>query len=163
MKKIFDRILITWITGPFNKFIRTGLTPIKLSLSFSLGICIGINPILGTTTLICTIAAIYFRLNLGAIQLINYMVSPLQILFIYPFFKAGTIITGSEVLSGTPAEMAGRFRVDWWQAISELGVSAAVAVGIWALISIPLGIFLYKISLPVFSRIIANKKKTKLK
>lgn len=160
MKKIYHRIVQEWITAPFAKFIRTGLNPPKLALSFSLGICLGITPLLGTTTLTCTIAAVYFRLNFAAIQLINYMVYPLQILLLYPFLRAGSFITGSEVLSGTTAEMTERFRADWWQAISELGLTTVVALGIWALISVPLGILLYKLSFPVFTRMVKEENKT---
>lgn len=158
MKKIQVEILDTWLIRPFLKFLRTGLSPVKLALSFSIGICLGLTPIPGTSTLTCAIAAIYFRLNLGAIQLINYIVYPLQILLIYPFFKAGAFITGSEIFSGTAAEISGKFHSHFWESMSELGFTAVAAVAIWAIISIPTGILLYKVSLPIFRKLIAKEK-----
>lgn len=154
MKNFFRSIVNLWLIQPFTKFLKTGLTPDKLSLSFSLGICLGITPLPGTTTLSCTLAAILLRLNFGAIQLINYMVFPLQLLLIIPFFKAGALITGSNVISGTLSVFINRFRLDWWGTLSELGLTAGAALAIWALISIPLGILLYRISLQVFRRLI---------
>lgn len=159
MKNFFKIIVNSWLIQPFTRFLKTGLSPEKLSLSFSLGICLGINPLPGTTTLSCTIAAIFLRLNFGAIQLINYMVFPIQLLLIIPFFKAGALLTGSKVISGTLSTFIDRFRVDWWGTISELGLTAAVASAIWALVSIPLGILLYQISLPVFRRLINKENK----
>jgi hypothetical protein len=137
---------------PFTKFLRTGLSPEKLAQSFSLGICLGTMPVPGST-ITCTIAAIALKLNFGAIQLINYMVSPLQLLLIYPLFKAGAALSGSQIMTGTIDRFTERFRLDVWNTLLELGTTAVVAVVVWAVIAVPAGIILYKVSLPVFRRI----------
>ena len=160
MKNFFKNIINSWLIQPFARFLKTGLSPNKLSLSFSLGICLGITPLPGTTTLSCTIAAILLRLNFGAIQLINYMVFPIQLLLIIPFFKGGALITGSDVISGTLSTFIDRFRLDWWGTFSKLGLTAIAALAIWALVCIPLGLLLYQISLPVFRRIIEKENKS---
>lgn len=152
MKEVFFRIVNKWLIGPFTKFLNTGLSPEKLAQSFALGICLGTMPIPGST-ITCTVAAITLKLNFGAIQLINYMVAPLQLLLIYPLFKAGAALTGSQIMTGTLDSFTQRFRLDVWNTLLELGTTAVVAIVVWAVISIPAGIILYKSSLPVFKRI----------
>lgn len=163
MKEVFYRLINQWLIGPFTKFLSTGLSPEKLAQSFALGICLGTMPIPGST-ITCTIAAITLKLNFGAIQLINYMVAPLQLLLIYPLFKAGAVLTGSQIMSGTLDIFTERFKLDVWNTLLELGTTALVAVVVWAVISIPTGIILYKISLPVFRKISDKNEpgKTKL-
>jgi ABC-type proline/glycine betaine transport system permease subunit len=87
------------------------------------------------------------------------MVSPLQLLLIYPLFKAGAALTSSQIMSGTLDSFTERFRLDVWNTLLELGTTAMFAVAVWAVISVPVGIILYKVSLPVFRRI-SDKNET---
>jgi hypothetical protein len=152
MKEAFRRIIQTWLITPFTQFLKTGLSPTKLAQSFSLGICFGIMPLPGST-LTCTIAAVALKLNFGAIQLINYMVAPLQLILIYPFLKLSAYITGIDILEGSGNPLIERLKLDTLNVLSEVGATIGVAFIIWVLISIPLGILLFKVSLPVFNRI----------
>jgi hypothetical protein len=157
MKDVFFRIVNKWLIRPFTKFLNTGLSPEKLAQSFAFGICLGTMPIPGST-ISCTIAAIIYKLNFGAIQLINYMVAPLQLLLIYPLYKAGAVLTGSQIMSGSLAGFTQRFRFDVWNTLVDLGTTALVAVMVWAVISVPAGIILYKFSLPVFRKLSDKKE-----
>lgn len=157
MKDVFFRIVNKWLIRPFTKFLNTGLSPEKLAQSFAFGICLGTMPIPGST-ITCTIAAIIYKLNFGAIQLINYMVAPLQLLLIYPLYKAGAVLTGSQIMSGSLAGFTQRFRFDVWNTLVDLGTTALVAVMVWAVISVPAGIILYKFSLPVFRKLSDKKE-----
>ena len=76
----------------FYDALRRGLTPHKLSMTCAMGVVIGIFPVFGTTTILCFGIAIAFRLNIPLIQLVNYLVAPLQLIFILPFIKMGTIL-----------------------------------------------------------------------
>ena len=66
-QKIFRRVV-----DPLLSLLRQGLSPERLALSVAVGIALGVLPVLGTTTLLCTLAAILFRLNVPAMQLVNY-------------------------------------------------------------------------------------------
>lgn len=156
MKETFRRIIQTWLIAPFTQFLKTGLSPTKLAQSFSIGICLGIMPIPGST-MTCTIAAIALKLNFGAIQLINYMVAPLQLLLIYPFFKLSAYITGIDITAGSGSVIVERLKLDTLNVLSEVGITIGVAFIIWVLLSIPLGVILFKVSLPVFERISAKR------
>lgn len=77
------------VLAPILELLRQGVTADQLALSLAFGLGLGIIPILGLSTLLCTAAALVWRLNLPAIQLVNYLASPVQLLLIIPFVRAG--------------------------------------------------------------------------
>ena len=79
---------------PIVELLRQGVTPDKIALSLAFGLGLGIFPVLGVSTVLCTVVSIAFRLNLPAIQLVNYLASPLQILLIIPFVRVGEHLLG---------------------------------------------------------------------
>jgi uncharacterized protein (DUF2062 family) len=77
------------LIGPLLNLLRQGITPSSLALCVSIGIVIGNIPILGVSTILCTMVALAFRLNLAAIQLAQAAMAPTQILLIIPFVRLG--------------------------------------------------------------------------
>jgi uncharacterized protein (DUF2062 family) len=77
---------------PFIHLLRQGISPEKTALTIALGIIFGVTPVLGSTTLLCTLAAILLRLNLPAIQLVNGVAYPLQFIPLIPFYRLGAWI-----------------------------------------------------------------------
>ncbi|HLW73449.1 MAG TPA: DUF2062 domain-containing protein, partial [Gammaproteobacteria bacterium] len=69
--------------------LKQGITPQKIALAVVLGVLLGIAPVLGTTIVSCTVAALALRLNLVLIQIVNNLVYPLQLLLLIPFVQAG--------------------------------------------------------------------------
>lgn len=75
-----------------NKFIQIftyGLTPFQLALTISFGVTFGLFPFIGLTSVLCFIFAFIFRLNIIVIQLVNWLVAPLQLIMLVPFFQLG--------------------------------------------------------------------------
>ena len=66
-----------------------GVTPQKLSLSLACGVVLGVFPVMGSTTLLCTLAAVVLGLNLTAVQAVNFCLYPAQLALIVPFIRAG--------------------------------------------------------------------------
>lgn len=81
----------TWIYRqtvlPIVALLRMGATPRTLAWSVALGLLIGINPILGSTTVLCLILSFVFRLNIVASQIANHVVFPLQLVLVIPFIR----------------------------------------------------------------------------
>jgi uncharacterized protein (DUF2062 family) len=77
------------LTARLMHLLRQGLTPEKLALSLALGVGFSCFPVFGTTTTLCTIVALAFRLNLPAIQIGNYLALPLQLGLFIPFLRLG--------------------------------------------------------------------------
>jgi uncharacterized protein (TIGR03437 family) len=65
------------IVLPIIDLLRQGITPEKVALSIALGVTLGIFPVLGSTTILCAAAAVVLRLNLPAIQAVNYLIYPI--------------------------------------------------------------------------------------
>ena len=59
---------------PIVDLLRQGITPEKIALSIALGAVLGIFPVLGSTTLLCAAAAFILRLNMPAIQVVNFLI-----------------------------------------------------------------------------------------
>ena len=76
------------------ELLKQGITPHKIALAVVLGALLGMAPVLGTTLISCTIAALALRLNLVLIQIANNLVYPLQLLLLIPFVQAGQRLFG---------------------------------------------------------------------
>jgi len=69
-----------------------GASPRRLAWSLAIGAAIGINPIVGSTTLLCLAAAFAFRLNIIASQIANHLLFPLELALLVVYLRAGQIL-----------------------------------------------------------------------
>ena len=127
-----------------------GVSPEKIALSFALGLALGIIPALGWTTLLCAGAAWAFRLNLPAIQLVNYLAYPLQIALLVPFLQLGSWAFGGAEVALSVGEIVALIQADVIRAISELWWATVHALAVWALLSPVLIGSVYFFLVPVF-------------
>jgi uncharacterized protein (DUF2062 family) len=77
---------------PLLALLKQGVTPGKLALSLALGTTIGLIPVLGVSTALCALAALILKLNMPAIQLVNYLLTPLQLVLIIPQLRFGELL-----------------------------------------------------------------------
>ncbi len=144
MKKLFVRRTIE----PIQRLLRTGVTPDKITLSITLGVVLGIFPVLGSTTILCTIAALALGLNLPAIQLVNYLVYPLQLVLLIPFYRGGEVLFRVEASLLSLDEVVGLIRANAWQALHVLWATTWHAVVVWLILSVIIIPALYYSLLP---------------
>jgi uncharacterized protein (DUF2062 family) len=83
------------VVAPLLQLLRQGVTPEKLALSVALGAIVSVIPVLGVSTIACALLAVWLRLNMPAIQLVNYLLTPAQLLLIIPFLRFGELISGA--------------------------------------------------------------------
>lgn len=141
----FDRRLVQPVAG----LLTQGIAPEKVALSLAAGIVLGVFPVLGSTTLLCAAAAVLFRLNLPAIQLVNYIVYPLQLLLIVPFIRAGEFLFRAHALQLSLAQMMAMARANPLHAISALWIARLHAVTAWLLVAPAMMFLLYIVLAPV--------------
>lgn len=122
------------------------MSPEKMALTCALGVVVGILPIWGVTTFICLLIAPVFRINIVMLQLVHYFVYPLQLLLIIPFIKVGTFLFGVNPMPYALTELISRFKIDFWGELKQVGFAIALGVGVWAVVSVPLGMGIYFIS-----------------
>ena len=81
--------LLRRLWAPLLVLLKQGVSPEKLALCVAIGIVVGNIPVLGTSTIICTVIALLFRLNLPAMQLVQAAMAPTQLLLIIPYVRLG--------------------------------------------------------------------------
>jgi uncharacterized protein (DUF2062 family) len=84
--------------NPVIGLLTMGADPNKLAWSLALGVVVGVNPLLGSTTLVALGLASVFRLNIVASQVGNHAVYPLEWLLFPVFIKVGDVVFGTEKL-----------------------------------------------------------------
>lgn len=140
------------IAGPVIAQLKQGITPEKIALTCALGAVIAVFPILGSTTLLCGLAAWALRLNQPIIQLVNYLCYPLQFALQIPFWRAGEWFGAPHVSLSIP-ELMTRFEAAPWPFIVEFAGVAAGGVAAW-LVAAPLAIAALHFGLlPVLRRV----------
>lgn len=92
-------------TARLLHLLRQGLTPEKLALSLALGVGLSCFPVFGTTTVLCALVALAFRLNLPAIQVGNYLALPLQLGLFIPFLRLGELVLHATRLPLAPGQL----------------------------------------------------------
>jgi uncharacterized protein (DUF2062 family) len=133
-----------WVIKPVKGLLRAGLTPEKLAWSLAAGVVVGVNPLLGSTTLLALGVAAALRLNVVASQVGNHAVYPLELALFPVFVKLGSVLFETErlPLDGKELWWAARHhpwdttRVLWsweWHALVVWAVFAAVAIPLLAL------------------------------
>ena len=85
--------------APVKKLLIQGISPKSIAFGIAGAAVIGVFPVLGSTTILCTAFALAFRLNLPLVQLINFTVYPLQLILLIPFMKLGEMFFHIEKLS----------------------------------------------------------------
>ncbi|MGD9032742.1 MAG: DUF2062 domain-containing protein [Desulfobacteraceae bacterium] len=141
------------IIRPIIALLKQGITPEKIALSLALGIVLGIFPVLGSTTLLCTLAALLFRLNLPAIQIVNVVIYPLQLAFLLPFYRAGEWLFNAQHLPISVQEIIAMIDKDVWGAILFLWDTTVHAIGAWFLVGSAMTLILYTLLKPGISRL----------
>ena len=84
-----------YLVDPLMALLTTGVAPRRLALCVALGIVIGNIPILGVSTLLSAALALLLRLNLPAIQLVQGLMAPTQLLLLIPQVRLGEWLLGS--------------------------------------------------------------------
>ncbi len=126
--------------------LKQGLEPSQIAWCISLGLVCGVFPVMGTTTILVALIALVFRLNIVLIQLIHWLVSPLQLLLLIPFFQLGQTWFGGEG-SGIDMELLKSTWEKGWIDASILFINLhKQAVFVWILFAVPSVLFIFFVS-----------------
>jgi len=150
------RAINTKILSLVKSMLKDGMSMRKIALCIAFGIVLGIFPILGATTLLCTAAALALRLNLPAIQVVNYMVYPLQLVMLAPFYGAGSWLFKHQGWPLMDTDMIGNLQNDFWGSMANLWDLTLYAVLSWLVISPLLILLFYSVSKPVIRAVTAR-------
>jgi uncharacterized protein (DUF2062 family) len=125
------------VLGPLRSLAEQGMSAEGIALCVVLGIVLGVFPVFGGPTILCALAAFFLRLNLPAIQCVNYLAYPLQLSLLLPFIRLGEWLFRSE-----PRSAAFPHAYAWHAAYSIVKTGAHTIVA-WFCVCAPAGLLLY--------------------
>lgn len=125
-----------------------GVTPQKIALTIALGLGLGVFPIMGTTTALCTLAAACLKLNQPIIQLVSWIIYPLQLALILVFIRIGEWLMRVPLISFSLPQLIDKFHQSPGKFFQEFGMCAVHGIIAWLLIVPPLALMAYALLLP---------------
>jgi uncharacterized protein (DUF2062 family) len=133
------------IPARIGVFFTIGISPVKLALSITLSVFLGLFPFFVLPTLLILLSAFVFRLNLPVMLVCNYAVWPLQIILFIPYIKLGNWLFHSNMAGIQLSGVVHALKADFWGALQSLSSVILQATGAWAISSIPAGFILFGI------------------
>ena len=131
------------VVAPIVALLTQGITPEKIALSLAFGIVLGIFPVLGSTTVLCAAAALIFQLNLPAIQLVNYLIYPVQLFLLVPFIRMGERLFRVTPLRLSLTQILTMVHAGMRHAVATLWLAEVHAMSAWLLIGLPAIFLIY--------------------
>lgn len=140
------------LVRPILDLLRQGVTPEKIALSVALGAALGVFPAVGWSTTLCAIAAIVLRLNMPAIQIVNYFVYPAQIALLVPFFRWGEKVFRAPHFPISVPRIYALFHAGAWRATALLWTTVWHAIVVWGMAAPVCVGLIYATVLPLLRR-----------
>ena len=137
--------------------LSEGITPHKIALTLALGMLLGTMPMFGTTTVLCALVAVIFRLNMPLIQAVNFLVYPLQLLLLIPFMQAGQWIFHQPPLPFTYSQLVALFHAGFWHSLEALWIYSLHGVVAWLLLGGAGAVIIYLILRPILGCVLNRK------
>ncbi len=131
-----------------------GITPQKLAVTGALGVVIGILPLFGLTSFLCTVLALRFKLNLPALLLICYLMGPLHLILYLPFIEVGLKVFPLTTFNLSLSEITALFKRDWQTALETIWLANLAGILLWLVLAGPLTFFCYVLLLPVVRKLL---------
>lgn len=146
---VWQRYLLT----PILNQLRQGITPEKIALTLALGAVCSVFPIFGMTTVLCGVLGVWLRLNQALIQSLNYLLTPLHVALLLPFYRAGETLFGQpHVPIFSVTELIDRFRESPLKFFADYGMVGVYGVTVWALLAPVVSLLLYLALRPLILR-----------
>lgn len=136
------------------RLLSEGMTPHKIALTVALGVMLGATPVLGTTTILCAIAAVAFRVNLALIQVVNYLVYPLQLLLVIPFIQTGQWMFHEPPLPLSLTQLIALFHINFWHTLSMMWGYALHGLVAWLMLGGSAALMIYMALRPLLAHLI---------
>lgn len=144
------------LVGPVASQLTKGTSPSKLAWSVSVGMVIGIFPVMGTTTLLCFAVGYVSGLNQPTLHVSRAVVYPLHLILILPFIRLGERLYGVPLLRLSIAEMVVRFKDQPWQFAKDFGLAAWHGVSAWLLVAPVVALLIKLVATPLLARLAAK-------
>ena len=148
------------LVQPLLALLTQGISPQRLALCVAIGLVVGNIPVLGVSTIICSIVALVFRLNLPAIQLVQAAMAPTQLLLIIPFVRLGEWLMHAPRQAVSIKAGLALMAQGIWHSVVVLKDAILHASIAWALMAPFLIYLFYRLLTPLFERAAAELRRS---
>jgi uncharacterized protein (DUF2062 family) len=121
---------------PILALLRMGATPGALAWSIAVGVMVGINPVIGTTTVLCLAVSFSLRLNVVATQIANHAVFPVELVLVIPFIRLGSKVFHTAAMPLSPRLFFAAARSAPLALTRQLWIWEWHAFVVWAAVSV---------------------------
>ena len=142
------------LVDPLLQLLRIGATPHQLAWSIAIGIVIGINPLLGSTTVLALALTPVFRLNIVASQLGNHVMYPLELLLFPVFVRLGIALFHTAALPLERRALFNAVKFHPWGTTKLLWTWEWHALVVWAVLAVVLAPVLQRILRPALEHML---------
>lgn len=153
------RLTFQNIFQKIKKPFQQGLTASEVSKAMIVSLLFTVFPVFGVTTILLTLTAIKFKLNLPVMVIISYAATPLQFMFFLPFIHIGETIFNMHHTLLTVEEIKNAFDFSFWKTIQDLLLELICGISGWLLVALPISLIGIIISNKAFN-LIPNKNAT---
>jgi uncharacterized protein (DUF2062 family) len=119
------------LVSPVVRLLRRGASPQQLAWSLVAGLMIGMNPVIGSTTVLTIAITHLFKLNHSASQIGNHIAYPLQIALFLPLLQAGSVVFRTEPIPLAKADILALVREHPLQLVRMLWTWEWHALVLW--------------------------------
>lgn len=141
----------TWwqrrVVRPVLDELGKGMSVRRVAWTISLGVVLGVFPIMGSTTILCLMVGWLLKLNQAILQIFNLLLYPLHLALILVFIRLGERLYGAPLTTFSIPELVGKFKDSPLQFGRDFGMAAWHGISAWLVIA-PLAAWL--ITLAVF-------------
>ena len=128
---------------PLVNLFRQGRRPEQIALTVALGAALSLFPVVGVTSILCLVAAVKLRLNLPAIQAVNWLLGGVQLALLLPLMRVGEWLRGAPRLGLSAEELTAAVKNHPWKSLRLLHDALFHAVLGWAVTVLPLAILAF--------------------
>lgn len=126
------KVIQSKVVRPVLALLQHGASPERLAWSLAVGVAIGVNPLLGSTTVLALAVAGAFRLNVVASQITNHAAYPLELLLFPVWIKLGSMLFGTPGLKLSKADLLDAVKHHPWATTKALWTWEWHALVVWA-------------------------------
>jgi uncharacterized protein (DUF2062 family) len=146
-----------WVVQPIVKQLKQGTSPRKLAWTISLGVTLGIFPIMGSTSVVCLIAGYFLKLNQPILHLFKSLTYPIHLAMILVYIRIGQQLNGVPLLKLSIPQLMGQFKDDPAKFAKDFGTAALYGIEAWTISAIVLIPLLYFIALPLLKKLMKKR------
>lgn len=131
------------VGAPLLALFTQGAAPRSIAECVVLGMLVGLFPVYGTNTILLTVIAVRRKLNLPAIQAVNWLAAGPQLALWIPFMRIGERLLGDAPLPLAADQIGHLVREDFGEFLRGFGMSVVHAVAGWAAAGVPVAWIAY--------------------